>query len=420
MKLYSILKQSFRSILSNKGRSFLTVLGVIIGIGSVIGLIALGNGVQASITDQISGLGSTNITVMSGSSLASRVSENGVSQRQQTGTPGAGLSTPQTLTKEDLQSLDQVSTDLVKNISGTVSSNAIFKLDAIEERFNVAGVSPRYFQINDLPLSGGKYLDLDDIDRNDNVIILGDSIAHEFFDSTDIIDKTITVQNTEFTIIGVLAKKEESNFSFNNPNSEAFIPDFTALSLFKTNYYNSFTVQAVTSDTVEQAKSQIEDIILKNHNIEDKSLADFSLTTAGELLSTVSQITGVLTSLLAGIAAISLLVGGIGIMNIMLVSVTERTREIGLRKAVGAQTTDILIQFLIEAVILTLLGGIFGILLGYAISIGASRLLDFSGVVTMDAILLAVGVSSLIGIIFGIYPAAKAARLNPIDALRYE
>jgi len=427
MKIYSIIKQSLKAILSNKGRSFLTVLGIIIGIGSVIALLALGNGVQDSVGKEINALGSSNITILPGSGIRSQLLSNDsnsgdTSTSGQPGSPPSrgGFGSEQTLTKEDLESLKSLDLDYIKQINGRVSGSAIINIKDSQARVNIIGFDPVGFDLNNLTfVKGSAFNDANNFNK-DRVIVLGNDLAKEIFADSDPIGETIKILNNDFRVVGVLNFKETSSFSFSNPNSEAYIPDSTALEIFKTNYYNSIVVSITSDDKVEEAKNKIDEVLLANHMITDKSLADFAVTTSEELLSTVNQITGLLTSLLAGIAGISLLVGGIGIMNIMLVSVTERTREIGLRKAVGAQTTDIMIQFIIEAVLLTVIGGIFGIILGFGLSQAAARALDITALVTINSILLAVGVSSVIGIIFGIYPAAKAARLNPIDALRYE
>jgi len=324
------------------------------------------------------------------------------------------MTSEQTLTKTDLDALLNLSEPSIATVSGIITNTAIIQLDEVQKRINVSGVSDQYFSQQELEFKDGAAPSKQD----SNWVILGSAIAKNL--SIESINQIVLIQNKEFTVIGILAEAEESNFNFSNKNSLVLISDSAALELFDTKYYSSFTVQASSEATVDTAKEIIKSTLLDTHQITDKSLIDFSIITSGELLTTINQITGLLTSLLAGIAAISLLVGGIGIMNIMLVSVTERTREIGLRKAVGASFSDIMIQFIIEAILLTLLGGVIGIGLGYIISLGAGRLLDFQGIITTNSILLAVGVSSAIGIVFGIYPAAKAARLNPIDALRYE
>lgn len=425
-KFLNIIKQSLKAIFANKARSFLTILGIIIGIGSVIALLALGNGVQDSVSKQINSLGSTNITIIPGSGIrnqllssSSKASDNSTSQSKVAASQGS-IGAQQTLIKEDLESIKNLNLDYIKQVNGRVSGSAIIKINNEDARISVIGFSEAGFEINNMMFSQGESFTSSDNQNKTRVVILGSDLANELFENDNPIGKNINILDNEFKVIGVLEKKETSSFSFEDQNIQAYIPSYTAFEIFKTNYYNSIIVQIESEDHVDEAKAKIEEVLLLNHKISDKNLADFAVTTPAELLSTINQVTGLLTSLLAGIAAISLLVGGIGIMNIMLVSVTERTREIGLRKAVGARTFDIMVQFITEAILLTIIGGLFGILLGFGLSQGAARALSISAIVTSDAILLAVGVSSIIGIIFGIYPAAKAARLNPIDALRYE
>ncbi len=413
MKFFKLIKQSLISIFANKARSFLTTLGIIIGIGSVIGLVALGNGVQQEIKGEISSLGSSRLNVVSGSgfSRASNFASGQSNAPRQFGQT-------QSLTKDDLTSLESLTFDkeFVSEVAGSLTTNANIKYNDKELLSTVVGVSPKYFLISNLNIISGSVYNT----RESYSAILGSKVAKELFIEEDPLNQTVNIRGTEFNVVGVLEEEPESNFSANTPNYSVFIPDYVALDLIDTKYYNSFILTAVSEDKIEQAKTQITDILLKNHQIESSESADFSIITPQDLLSVAGQITGVLTALLSGIAAISLLVGGIGIMNIMLVSVTERTREIGLRKAVGAKTFDILVQFLTEALLLTVIGGVFGIVIGFLISSLASQALGFEGVITIDSILLAVGVSSFIGIVFGLYPALKAARLNPIDALRYE
>jgi len=379
----------------------------------VIGLVALGNGVQQEIKGEISSLGSSRLNVVSGSgfSRASNFASGQSNAPRQFGQT-------QSLTKDDLTTLESLTFDkeFVSEVAGSLTTNANLKYNDKELLSTVVGVSPKYFLISNLNIISGSVYNT----RESYSAILGSKVAKELFLEEDPLNQTVNIRGTEFNVVGVLEEEPESNFSANTPNYSVFIPDYVALDLIETKYYNSFILTAVSEDKIEQAKTQITDILLKNHEIESSESADFSIITPQDLLSVAGQITGVLTALLSGIAAISLLVGGIGIMNIMLGSVTERTREIGLRKAVGAKTFDILVQFLTEALLLTVIGGVFGIVIGFLISSLASQALGFEGVITIDSILLAVGVSSFIGIVFGLYPALKAARLNPIDALRYE
>jgi len=423
MKYLMILKQSLKAIFANKGRSFLTVLGIIIGIGSVIALISLGNGVQASINSQIGKLGTTVLTITPGGSRLS-TAQTGASGQSRTGAAGGGaqassFGTASTLTVEDMNSLSDSSKHSgIKAVTGAVNGTALFTANGVEERDTITGTNVAYLGVHSLTVSSGRVFGQTDVDQKAKVLVLGSVLAENVFPGIDSIGKTTLIGNDTYTVIGVLSKTDESTFL--NPNLNGYIPYTSAMSTFGVSTFNSMTVQAVDEKSVDAAKADIDTTLLANHKITDAKLADFSVLSSKDLLSTVGNITGILTSLLAGIAAISLVVGGIGIMNIMLVSVTERTREIGLRKAVGAKTSDILLQFMVEAVVLTLVGGLLGIGLGYLLGAGAAKLLSITPIVTMQAILLAVGVSSAIGLVFGIYPAAKAARLNPIDALRYE
>lgn len=416
MKYWMILKQSLKAIFANKGRSFLTVLGIIIGISSVIALISLGNGVQSKITDQISKLGTTNLTVMPGKRVIGRQGGGSGGQGGFAAAENAQLSTS-TLTETDLKSLqDKSKNPNIKLATGAISGSALLGPD--QNRFTVSGVPIQQFQVSSLTLDKGKLFTQTEIDAKSKVAVIGQQVVKDLYSGSDPLGQEIKVGTDSYTIIGTLAQKDET--SFGNPNSAIYVPYTAAMLTFKNDTFGSLTLQAKDENSVDAAKSEAEKTLLANHNISDSNKADFTILSPKDLLSAVLSITSVLTALLAGIAAISLVVGGIGIMNIMLVSVTERTREIGLRKAVGAKTSDILLQFITEAVLLTLAGGILGIGLGILIGRVLSRFVGFNPIVTQDAILLAVGVSSAVGLVFGIYPAAKAARLNPIDALRYE
>lgn len=420
MKLLTISKQSFKAIFANKGRSFLTVLGIVIGIGSVIALISLGNGVKAYITNQIGQLGTTTLIVSPGADLRGGFIQNSSSSNKGSSSSnstrgGVDAGGGSTLTVTDYNSLLDTKTNPdISSVVGTVGGSGI----SGDQRFSVTGSTINLFEIGKLSIASGRLLDENDISSKNKVIVLGSELATNLFSTDNPIGKTVTLGSDTYQVVGVLSKTNGNNF--NNPNLLSYIPYTTAMDTFQTEKFNTFSVRATEDNTVDAAKTEIQNTLLKNHNIKDLKLADFTVSTPADLLSTVGSITGILTALLSGIAAISLLVGGIGIMNIMLVSVTERTREIGLRKAVGAKTSDILFQFLIEAVFLTLVGGVLGIGLGYLLGLIAGHFIGFKAVTSMSAIFLAVGISMLIGLIFGIYPAGRAARLNPIDALRYE
>lgn len=424
MKLLTISRQSMRAIFANKGRTFLTILGIVIGISSVIALISLGNGVKAYISNQISALGAETLIVSPDAGFGQAPGNNNTNSnpnnnggfRGGSGGGGEGVfGSTSSLTVDDYKSLqDKTRNPDLKSVSATISASGTFN----DQRFSVSGTAPSLFEIRNYQVKNGLLFSATDIDNKTKVLVLGSDLADNLFGNDNPLGKTIKLQNDDYRIVGVLEKTEES--SFNNPNLAAFSPYSAVMESFDDDKFNNFTIEATSQDTVNQAKEEIQKTLLANHNITDLKLADFSVSTSADLLSTVGNITGILTALLAGIAAISLLVGGIGIMNIMLVSVTERTREIGLRKAVGAKTSDILGQFLIESIFLTIIGGIIGIIIGYLMAKIAGHYVGFAPVITGSAIFLAVGISAVVGLIFGVYPAARASRLNPIDALRYE
>lgn len=441
MKTFTIIKQSFKAILTNKGRSFLTTLGIIIGIGSVIALMSFGEGVKSNISGRISQLGTTNLMILpgqaaaamggtgggggvigSGSGAAAAMGGTGGQAHMGAGGGGssAGTGSASPLTVEDLKSLqDAKAHPTIKTVSGTINGSALWKdAGGTEQRFTVNGTTPTHFKIQKLAIAKGSLFNEQDIIDKNKVIVLGSEAAKKLFGSKSPIGRTLTISDASYKIIGVLKEKVESGFG--NPNVQSFIPYPAAQEAFKAETFGSMTAVAVSDTKVKAAKDDIMKTIMKNHKIDNIKLADFGVTSSADLLSTVSSIMSIMTSLLAGIAAISLLVGGIGIMNIMLVSVTERTREIGLRKAVGAKTRDVLAQFVIEAVLLTVTGGVLGIGFGMLLGKAAASMMGFEPIVTANAVFLAVGVSTAVGLIFGIYPAAKAARLDPIDALRYE
>jgi putative ABC transport system permease protein len=434
MKALRIARQSFRSIGRNKGRSFLTMLGIIIGIASVISLVAIGNGAKGGITKRISQLGTNVITVRSGAAAGFGAGAGaGVRVPGAGGGPGGGArpsgggeSRQATLTTVDLAKLnDNAESFNLSKVSGYTSDTATLNLiqkdsqgNVQQKDYSISGTDGNYFDIQQLSVANGRSLTKADVDGRAKVVVLGDTAKKELLGDSDAIGKTVTFENQTYTVIGVLTAKTESGF--NNPNAQLYIP-FTSLqdTFAKTNL-NTIYATASSDDKVADAKTSITNALLLTHTKTTDS-ADFNVTTAQDLLNTANQTTSVFTTLLGGIAGISLVVGGIGIMNIMLVAVTERTREIGLRKAVGAHTSDILWQFLLESVILCVAGGIIGILIGAGTAPFLGQLFrNITPEVTSGSVILAVSVSTLVGLVFGIYPAAKAARLDPIEALRYE
>ncbi len=419
-KYFTIIGQSTKALLANKGRSFLTVLGIVIGIASVIALMGLGAGATESVTDRIFGLGVDKITINSG---APRVRDHdsivpGPGGGQTSALRGAfqGNSEP-LLTNDDLESVRAVSEEILF-VSG-VNSDRILINDGDEEiSATLVGSNTKYFEINNYVLAEGALYEDDEIFSDSNSVVVGSGIAEELAFGESAVGKTFIVEDHNFIVVGVLEEIAQSMGS--SPGRQIYANSEVVRTLFEAENYNSIVAKITSEDYIEEVSDQITEVLLNNHGIDDESLADFSVFSAMDIADAMGGITQTLTALLAGIAAISLLVGGIGIMNIMIVSVTERTREIGLRKAIGAKKSDIILQFITESVILTFSGGVIGVVLGVVLGNLAEGYVGFNSVVTSSTILLACGVSIAIGIIFGLYPAWKAAKLRPIEALRYE
>lgn len=403
MNLEETIRLALNGLLTNKMRSFLTMLGIIIGISSVILLIAIGNGLKTYITSQLEDLGANAVFVVPGEF------EVGSGQGQQSGMMGAGASAPK-FTFQQLKEL-QKNGQSIKAAMPYIESNGTIKYKGKTKISQVTGVSSEYPQIRDHQAEEGSFFSASQYNSAKKVAVLGSSVAAEFFSQVSPIGQKITISDQRYTVVGVL--QEKGAFGNIDMDNQVFIPATTAMRQFDLEYIQSFWVESKSAQTVPATKQEIKTIL--GRHLKDN---EFSTIDTKSILNVISQVLGTLTIALAGIAAISLIVGGVGIMNIMLVSVTERTREIGLRKAIGATPQNILHQFLIEAAFLSFLGGLVGILAG----VGGALLINrfFTTTITGWSILLAFGVSSSIGLIFGVAPAAKAAKLNPIDALRYE
>jgi putative ABC transport system permease protein len=378
----------------NLARTLLTMLGIIIGIGSVITVISLGEGTTASIVDQISSFGANVITVQPGKNKRG---------------PGGASSTVTTLSEDDVKAIEKL--NKVVEVSGMINKNKTITSDGESEATTVKGVEESYDEIQSLSLDQGMFFDEGQARAASRVVVLGDELVEELFgEKAQVVGETVRIEAKTFRIVGVI-----------DENSEALIPLKTAQKiLFGQDHLDSISVAAENGDEVEGLMKEIEDVLMLEHEIEKAEEVDFSLRSAQEMISTINQVTGTLTAMLSGIAAISLLVGGIGIMNIMLVTVTERTKEIGLLKAIGAKSKDVLTQFLIEAVVLTLFGGLIGMMVGIGITYLVSSMIKVPFLVSLSSVALAIGVSGGVGILFGWYPASRAAKLHPIDALRYE
>lgn len=398
---------AFEALLGNKLRTGLAILGIVIGIGAVVALITLGQGATASVQNSISSLGANLLTVSPGAA-----SQGGGIR----GAAGSGTS----LSLEDAQAIaTSPSLTAVKAVSAEASRNYQITYKKQNTNARVTGALSAYLTVHDDTLAQGSFFTDKDVTSIAKKIVLGATVATDLFGTASPIGQTVQVNHIPFKVVGVLASKGGTGFF--SEDDTTLIPLVTAQKLLLGNSnVQSISVTATDSSTMTLATQQITTLLLSRHHIADPTKADFNIRSQADILGAATSATGALTGLLSGIAAISLLVGGIGIMNIMLVTITERTREIGIRKAIGAKKKDILLQFLFESIVLTLTGGILGILLGFALSYFGGKLLSIPFTVTFFAPFIAFSVSSGIGIIFGYYPARKAATMQPIQALRYE
>lgn len=405
MDITEVVKIAFEALKANKIRSGLTMLGIIIGVASVILLTSIGTGLKTYITEQLEDLGANALFVIPGEFELEPGGGGGAGG----GMMGAGVAAPK-FTFEHLKDLEREA-KTIKTAMAYTENNGTMKYKGKSHITQVAGVGPDYQDVRNQKVVLGSFFTLSQYNSAKKVAVLGKAVVDDLFGQESPIGKRITISDQRYIVLGVL--EEKGAISGIDLDDQVFIPATTAMRQFDMEYIQSLWVQSQSSELVSQTKEEIEKILGKSLD-ED----EFSIFDTKSLLSVISSVLGSLTAALAGIAAISLIVGGIGIMNIMLVSVTERTREIGLRKAVGATPKAILTQFLIEAIILSFLGGLIGILLGVTGSLIIGRF--FTTSITSWAVGLAFGVSALVGIIFGAAPAYKASKLNPIDALRRE
>lgn len=407
MDIKELILECFSTLTVNKLRTGLAVLGIVIGIGSVIALISLGRSSQKMIENQIESLGSNLLTVIPGS--------------QNTGAVRGAIGGATTLTLEDAKAI-QTSPEIttIKTVSPELSRRAQVTAGKTNTNTQIIGVYPAYAEVHKVTIASGTFIFQRDVDVINKVAVIGPQVVTNLFgDGADPIGHTIRVNGQSLKIIGVTVSKGGSGLQ--NQDDVIYAPLSTVQKqLFGLDYVSSIAIEAKSQDVMTDAQNQIGYFLLTRHKLKDPSVADFSIFSQNDILNTASQVTGTFTALLGGIAAISLLVGGIGIMNIMLVTVTERTREIGLRKALGAKKKTIITQFLVEAIILTFSGGVFGMIIGIIISYFLSTLMSLPFTISVSSIFLAIGVSGAIGILFGWYPARKAANLQPIEALRYE
>ena len=401
-------KESFlmawASLIANKMRSILTMLGIIIGVAAVIALVSIGNGVKQDIQNSISSLGSNLLMVMPGAPRTPGVR------------PSAG--SMKSLKVSDYEAIAKL--DGVKAASPMTNGSYVVIYQNKNWTTSVSGVSYNYLDVNNWSMKSGRFLSEKNVQNRERVAVVGKTVVKNLFGDEDPVGAEIRVKNIPFRIIGVLNSKGSGAMG-NDQDDMVIIPYTTAMERVEgVDYLRMIYVVGKDENGIDRLQSDIENLLRVRHGIKDTNLDDFNIQNMNSIMETMEETTGTLTLVRGAVAAISLVVGGIGIMNIMLVSVTERTREIGVRKALGATYSVIVTQFLIEAVVISLMGGIIGIILG----IGSSKLIGMasgmSTVISVPTIVMSFAFSMAIGLIFGIYPARKAAKLNPIDALHYE
>ncbi len=400
-----LLQETFWSLSSNKVRSGLTMLGIVIGIASVITMVSIGQGAQASIASSIQSIGSNLIIVRPGAQRTAGVSG------------GAGSSA--TLTLEDANAVKSEIQN-VQAVAPEDSKRSQVTAKGTNTNTQIVGTLPDYAVVRSIAMEAGSFITDQAVKSSAKVAVLGSTARDDLFGAgVDPTGQTIRIKNVDFDVIGVTVAKGGSGFT--NPDDSIYIPISSAQHYITGDtFISTMSVQAADQNSMVAVQNQISDLLLKRHSITDPLQADFSLTNQADIIATASSVTGTFTMLLASIAGISLLVGGIGIMNMMLTTVTERTREIGLRKAVGIKKLYINLQFLAEAVALTFLGGLVGVLLGWGASWAVTKFASMATQISTSSILLAFGVSAGVGILFGFYPARRAANLSPMEALRYE
>ncbi|HEY7651994.1 MAG TPA: ABC transporter permease [Methylomirabilota bacterium] len=410
MNILSSARIAVRALRVNKLRSALTMLGIVIGVGAVIAMVAVGSGAQARVAEQIQSLGANIIIIWPGT-----VNQGGVRL-------GAGAQA--TLSEDDAWAI-QRDIPLVQVVAPYVRGGAQVVYVNLNWATIILGVTPEYFPARDWEVISGRPLTQEEVDGASKVALVGQTVARNLFGDEDPLGQVIRIKKVPFTIIGIMDRKGQNTWG-QDQDDQILIPLSTAKTKVlggnqvKGRAVGAMTIKVREAALMKEAEQEIRELLRQRHRIQSYQDDDFNLRNLSEVLESQEAASRVLTTLLAAIASVSLLVGGIGIMNIMLVSVTERTREIGLRMAVGARGRDILTQFLVEAVTLSLIGGAIGVGFGLLASHAIAYFAEWRTLLQLDAILLAFGFSAAVGIFFGFYPARKAAGLNPIDALRYE
>jgi len=405
MQIKNILKVAIKSIFKSRMRSLLTALGIIIGIASVVVMVAIGDGAQMQVEQQISALGSNLLIIYPGSS-----GSHGVR---------GGAGSFNRFTMKDVDKIKQDAT-LIKAVSPVVRSGGQIIGGVGNWNTQILGVAPNYLEIRDWPLVSGDFFTERDVLSRSKVAVLGQTVVKQLFPNEDPIGQKIRIRNVPFKVIAVLSAKGQSGMG-NDNDDVIFAPSTTVLDRLTGRRYISYIqASAISFPQIAEAQKQLENIMREAHKIRPGENDDFTIRNQADITKAATQTSKVLTILLASVAGVSLIVGGIGIMNIMLVSVTERTKEIGIRLSVGARTSDIPIQFLTESIVLSLAGGLIGVLLSFGIVYILNIYTSQLAYIRPEILIIAVSFAGIIGIFFGFYPARKAANLNPIDALRYE